>query len=56
MDESVKDSKAIYRVAVLSRGSCGRQAVTGTLGKEGRPGCREGPASKSEGKAGGLGF
>lgn len=30
VDKSVKDSKAVCRVAELNKGSCGRQAVTGT--------------------------
>lgn len=36
VDESVKGGKTIYRVAVLSKGSCSRQAVAGTQGKKGR--------------------
>lgn len=49
----MKGGKAIYKMAVLSKGSCGRQAVTGIQGKKGRVSGSEGQGSKSKGKAGG---
>ena len=50
----MKDGKAICRVAKLNKGSCGRQAVTGTQGKKRRQAGREGQGSKSKGRARGL--
>lgn len=54
VDESMKHKKALYSMAVLSKDSCSRQAVTGTQNKKGRAGSREGQWGKSKGRARGL--
>ena len=58
VDKSVKDSKAVCRVAELNKGSRGRQAVTGTrdLGKEMKAGWQRRPRKQEQREGRGAQF